>query len=465
MPLQPVTTLILIERCVNAWMHVLFAPILKFESSSADVRRGGSLVESPLVDFGGMTMSSKEWSITQSFFFLSLLLGCAPGRIGNEALVYKSVEQGPELLGAGHPAYGNLVALVERRPDAGELRGAYCSGNFYHNNTVITAAHCVLKKFSQRDLGLKTDFSVFFGTDLSSGGQHLAVEEIAVHPKADLAVLKLQTAAPESYKPLPILPDLKMVEKGGSLSIAGFGSTYENNAGANLQARQGSSTLAKVSDTQIVTTYAGLSEKYNHGVPSSDLETICDGDSGSALIASFANGSFSVAVVARNLGVFGQFCGEIAAAYTPLPPLRMWINQEVERMTGRKVPQDVLPTAASGAGENEDRPEQEANERTAGVAPAELVPVAEVPTVAQTKLCSLSALKECAGPLGRGGAGCVPRSCQGGSHFSSQAAVTCQVALLEECLLTTGHDGGTSCLTEPYRGTLVCGSARTEPLW
>lgn len=364
------------------------------------------------------------------------LWGCQVAEIGNDPLVVTYSQQEnrplPQELQEGHPAYGNLIALVEQKADSQSLGKAFCSGNLYHNNTVITAAHCVSENYKQdrtkhRDL---STYQIYFGTNLTQSGEQIKAARAVIHPSADLAIIQLEKPAPKSFEPLKILPDINLVRPGDSVAIAGFGTTYvDGSVDDYIQARQGTSTISSVDKDSVFTDF---------DESTGNREVTCDGDSGSAMIKVFANGPYSVAIT-RGGGYLWGSCDTDAASFTSLPNLKTWIDQQVLDLTGTSVPTDPAPQQTDG------KVDLESDTR---------------------EICNTDLMRVCAGASGRGGAGCVTKYCEGGQGYNAKTTMrSCLTEPLRECLLTSGHNGGESCIDNPYKGRLLCKYLSGSPLF
>ena len=124
-------------------------------------------------------------------------------------------------------AHMAVVALVP--PENSGYVGMHCSGTLITPTVVLTAAHC-LEGYS---LG---DFDIFFGNNVWQTGTYRAVSAQQQHPSygglqnpvADLALVRLASAAPSSVTPIPFLPSgigLSQADEGGPVVFSGFGVT------------------------------------------------------------------------------------------------------------------------------------------------------------------------------------------------------------------------------------------------
>ena len=127
---------------------------------------------------------------------------------------------------------GPTVSLMRVLPNKTVL--SFCSGILISKNIVVTAAHCVEPMMSET-------FYVFFGEKLPTlmsepnlvkvGGvsYHNGYRLIPVKKNRyitsinDIALIRLETEAPEGFTPVSILADTDVLKPGAPLLLAGYG--------------------------------------------------------------------------------------------------------------------------------------------------------------------------------------------------------------------------------------------------
>lgn len=135
----------------------------------------------------------------------------------------------------GHP--GSVALTVDGQ--------AFCTGTLVTPTVVVTAAHCI-----SPDIGSPPwqFVEVFFGSDVSAGGVFIPLEDGLGHPnwdsslqapENDIAVLRLQEAAPVAPVPMADLP-----ASGTVLTLVGFGITQANGGGGGVK-RVAQATIAE----------------------------------------------------------------------------------------------------------------------------------------------------------------------------------------------------------------------------
>lgn len=139
---------------------------------------------------------------------------------------------------ASDPVRGSTVSLMRVLPNKTVL--SFCSGTLISKNLVVTAAHCV------EPMATET-FYVFFGEKLPtlvSEPNLVKVGTISYHDEYrlrpvkknryitsinDIALIRLESEAPEGFNPALILADTDVLQPGSPLLLAGYGVVNEAN--------------------------------------------------------------------------------------------------------------------------------------------------------------------------------------------------------------------------------------------
>ncbi|WP_413293216.1 S1 family peptidase [Bdellovibrio sp. HCB185ZH] len=163
-----------------------------------------------------------------------------------------------------------------------------CTGTLISQNLVVTAAHCMQSVY--------TIVYVSFGEELPKSTLSMTrVEEFISHPdygtvqkpgedqslywttEHDIALLKLNTPAPEGFNPVAIHADTDKIPLQSKLLLAGFGTTNDEKGTAALSMNQVEVSLDSLVDDYLV-------------IDQTEYKGACFGDSGGPAYLKTAQG-------------------------------------------------------------------------------------------------------------------------------------------------------------------------------
>jgi secreted trypsin-like serine protease len=218
------------------------------------------------------------------------------------------------------------VALVYAK-DSDNARAQFCGASIISPGWVITAAHCVDKKYPA------SDYAVLSGTDnLKSGGSRSRILSYTIHEAwrvagnksrydNDIALLRIDSTTPMVGNAIALVPaDAKL--ENLQVLVTGWGVTEYRPSGTEL--------LQQVTVPSVDKTTCNAKKAYDGAVTDQMFcageykKDSCQGDSGGPATAVVQGTRMLIGIVSWGIG-----CGERDkyGVYTNLPLYRAWISK------------------------------------------------------------------------------------------------------------------------------------------
>lgn len=201
-------------------------------------------------------------------------------------------------------------------------RGASCTGAVLTGDLLLTAAHCVEPK---------ADYAVVVFE--SAGPRLIPATRLALHPRfdpdhfrsrrptPDLALVKLSSPLPASFRPARVSRDVKQTRAGETFTLAGYGVAAEGDAKSAGKLR----TLALPSVGNTVDASGAIMVRLSNG--GGEAAGACTGDSGGPV---YKEGAVA-AIIGWSTGAKGRECGLVTGA-TLVAPQMDWITATAQAL-------------------------------------------------------------------------------------------------------------------------------------
>src|SRR5215468_86268 len=228
---------------------------------------------------------------------------------------------------AGDGIARSLVMVVGSRANGGSV----CTGAALARDLILTAAHCVAPAATYSVLPAKN-------------APALAIKSIQVHPRydpqsyalnratADVALIKLADALPESFVPVPLENPGPAVAVGDRFTVAGFGVTAAGSGNGIGLARAASLVATGQPGTLQIRLFDPDAKGDRPGLGA------CTGDSGAPVLRDVDGRLVVIGVVSWSTGPkLAAGCGGLTGV-TPLVRYRDWIVQAAGKLGSPVVP-------------------------------------------------------------------------------------------------------------------------------
>lgn len=253
------------------------------------------------------------------------MAACAPKSSNNNEGTINDLTQSQSngiIGGVDVPAGNQITRSIVAVYDAAQ--GALCTGSLLENNIVLTAAHCVSDNPS--------DMFVMFDTKLSGESEHRQVDKAAVTPywasnqmndknTGDLGLVHFTGDIPVGYAPATFLSNAKLLKKGTTVILAGYGISdgVSGDGAGTLRA-----TNVKIADAKFSSTEVELDQTKGTGA--------CHGDSGGPAYI-YSKGQYLLwGVTSRGVNDPNNDCTRYSA-YTNVLVYMSWIQETAAKLT------------------------------------------------------------------------------------------------------------------------------------
>jgi hypothetical protein len=230
-----------------------------------------------------------------------LLAACALTATSAHAVVGGAVENGA--------LAANALMILDSR-------GGVCTGVVLAPDIVATAAHCVHGPYEHRAHFRAQDGAPVL-VEIAARAVHPQFDSSAIETRRrsiDLALVRLATPLPARFVPATLSG--ANIREGGLVTLAGYGTTDENDKSGRSMGTLNAVDLAAIEPHGPSSILLWLSD------PKSLGRGGCQGDSGGPIVA----GGAVVALSTWTKGAQGRSCGELSQGVR-LGPQRVWIDE------------------------------------------------------------------------------------------------------------------------------------------
>jgi secreted trypsin-like serine protease len=266
-------------------------------------------------------------------FFVFVRSGDAAPQTADEKTPYASVSsKSPMIVGGTAVPNGNYPFMAYVKLYRNGKRSGICAGSLIDQNSVLTAAHCLINA---------TGAVVVIGrTDLrkKNRGQEIGASRPFIHPRYngsgyDAGVLKLRRSV-KGIRPIKLATAKQnnLETPGRKLTAAGWGYTAFNSTDTTNRLRQ--AQVPVVSDRRAERSYDAVLEPSGYVPPlmiaaGKQGKSACVGDSGGPLFDSGSRTQVGIAVGGRYKCATARYPG----VYTEVnnPGIRNWILSAAKR--------------------------------------------------------------------------------------------------------------------------------------
>ena len=273
---------------------------------------------------GGGFMLSFLRSVIVLFAATTALLACGYSANSSNSSSIADGIIGGQNVSPNESLSRSIVALYDVQAKA------LCTASIVSSKYLLTAAHCVRP-------GATNNVRVVFGTDITNKASIVGVGTIAGAVQSplwatnqnkptntgDFALIRLATALPAGYVPVPILTDASALQAGTAILLAGYGITSGRKDPKSLN-DNGAGVLRQVVTRMINPAFSETESM----VDESQGKGACHGDSGGPAYVQVAGKLMLFGVTSRGTD---QYCSK-GVVYTNIIPYLKWLPMAAQQL-------------------------------------------------------------------------------------------------------------------------------------